>query len=124
MHLFSRDQQALLWTLSEPADPAGKGHCNYLKPDPTPPIVTHWQNIEIHSCMFLASHLFTVTASFCSHPSLFHISPHLFLLFSKKRLNLPIQKDIRINGYYIYTIDGSYYDCQYFIGNYHYGSKP
>lgn len=76
MHLFSRDQQALLWTLSEPADPAGKGHCNYLKPDPTPPIVTHWQNIEIHSCMFLASHLFTVTASFCSHPSLFHISPH------------------------------------------------
>jgi hypothetical protein len=35
----------------------------------------------------------------------------LFLSFDKKRLNLPIQKDLRINGYYIYTIDGSCYDC-------------
>lgn len=40
-----------------------------------------------------------------------NICRHLFLLFDKKRLNLPIQKDIKINGYYIYTIDGSYYDC-------------
>lgn len=53
----------------------------------------------------------------------FYFSTDLILSFGKKRLHLPIQKDIRINGYYIYTIDGSYYDCQHFIGNRCYGSK-
>ena len=55
--------------------------------------------------------------------AVFYFSANLILWFGKKTLNLPIQKDIRINGYYIYTIDGSYYDCQRFIGNHRYGSK-